>query len=232
MVGDPAVPVGQDDDGNETKKFDDIPPRTKEFLSNLRDDEIDTLNDGIRLVGAIRTVGTFAKWLIVGMLGIFAGIVVLGVSVTKIAAWFRGQRGRRMEECGGTTAPAGLGRRYRCKVHPGTVILPIKTRRASCQESLQISGHCRRKQRTRAAAPYEWCPDAIDCSSSSICLSVVSARRANASCLNLFVANRLINRHSSASFRRRSIQAFVSFMLRSPLVIERTSISDALLDVR
>lgn len=75
---------------SEAKRFDDLPERTKDFLSNLRDDEIDTLNDGIRLVGAIRTVGTFAKWVIVGIIGIFAGIVMLGESVQKIALWFRG----------------------------------------------------------------------------------------------------------------------------------------------
>lgn len=75
---------------SEAHKFDDLPERTKDFLSNLRDDEIDTLNDGIRLVGAIRTVGTFAKWLIVGVIGIFAGVVMLGESIAKIALWFRG----------------------------------------------------------------------------------------------------------------------------------------------
>ena len=75
---------------SEAKRFDDLPERTKDFLSNLRDDEIDTLNDGIRLVGAIRTVGTFAKWVIVGIIGIFAGIVMLGESIQKIALWFRG----------------------------------------------------------------------------------------------------------------------------------------------
>lgn len=63
---------------SEAHKFDDLPTRTKDFLTNLRDDEIDTLNDGIRLVGAIRTVGTFMKWLIVGLIGILAGFVMVG----------------------------------------------------------------------------------------------------------------------------------------------------------
>lgn len=63
---------------SEAKRFDDLPERTKDFLSNLRDDEIDTLNDGIRLVGAIRTVGTFVKWVIVGLIGILAGFVMVG----------------------------------------------------------------------------------------------------------------------------------------------------------
>lgn len=75
---------------SEAKRFDDLPERTKDFLLNLRDDEIDTMNDGIRLVGAIRTVGTFVKWVIVGIVGIFAGIVMFGESIARIAAWFRG----------------------------------------------------------------------------------------------------------------------------------------------
>ena len=75
---------------SEAKRFDDLPERTKDFLLNLRDDEIDTMNDGIRLVGAIRTVGTFVKWLIVGVVGLFAGVVMFGESIARIAAWFRG----------------------------------------------------------------------------------------------------------------------------------------------
>lgn len=73
-----------------TKRFDDLPERTKEFLANLRPEEIDTLNDGIRLVSAIRTVGTFMKWVIVGLIGILAGFVMIGESISKIAAWLRG----------------------------------------------------------------------------------------------------------------------------------------------
>lgn len=73
---------------SDVHKFDDLPERTKDFLSKLRDDEIDTLNDGIRLVGAIRTVGIFVKWVIVCLLGILAGFVMVGESISKIAMWF------------------------------------------------------------------------------------------------------------------------------------------------
>jgi hypothetical protein len=71
------------------RRFDDLSPKTKEFLSNLRDEEVATLNDGIRLVQAIRTVGTFMKWLIVGAIGIIVGVVMLGESVGKIVGWLR-----------------------------------------------------------------------------------------------------------------------------------------------
>jgi hypothetical protein len=63
--------------------------RTKDFLSNLRDEEVETLGDGIRLVNAIRTVGTSMKWVIVGFLGFVVGLVMLGESVLKIVGWFR-----------------------------------------------------------------------------------------------------------------------------------------------
>ena len=74
---------------SEAKRFDDLPEKTKEFLSHLRPDEVDTLHDEIRLVSAMRTVGTFVKWLIVGILGLFLGVVMFAESVGKILAWFK-----------------------------------------------------------------------------------------------------------------------------------------------
>lgn len=74
---------------SEAHRFDDLPEPTKKFLNNLRADEIDTLNDGIRLVGSIRTVGKFVKWVLVGVIGFFAGMVMLGESVVKIITWLK-----------------------------------------------------------------------------------------------------------------------------------------------
>lgn len=67
----------------------ELPTETREFLARLRPEDLATLEDGVRLVGAIRTVATFVKWLIVGILGIAVGIVMFGESVAKILAWFR-----------------------------------------------------------------------------------------------------------------------------------------------
>lgn len=75
---------------SEAKRFDDLSPKTKEFLSNLREDEVDSLRNGIRLITAALTVGVFVKWLIVCMVGILFGFVMVGESVVKIAAWMRG----------------------------------------------------------------------------------------------------------------------------------------------
>lgn len=74
---------------NDAKRFDDPPDKTKEFLSGLWPDELDSLNDGIRRVRSIATVEAFMKWMIVGILGIAVGMVMFGESVAKIVAWFR-----------------------------------------------------------------------------------------------------------------------------------------------
>lgn len=71
------------------KRFDDLPEKTQQFLAGLRPDEVDTLNDGIRLVRSIATVGAFMKWCIVGILGFAVGVVMFGESVGKILNWFK-----------------------------------------------------------------------------------------------------------------------------------------------
>lgn len=74
---------------SEAKRFDDLPEKTKSFLSSLRDDEIDTLNDGIRLINSAMTIGRFMKWVLISVLGILAGIVMFGETIHKIVAWFK-----------------------------------------------------------------------------------------------------------------------------------------------
>lgn len=80
--------VGRDE-MSDVKKFDDLPEKTKLFLSNLREDEVDTLNDEIQLVGSIKTVGVFIKWVIIGVLGIVSGVVMFSESIGKFLAWFK-----------------------------------------------------------------------------------------------------------------------------------------------
>jgi len=70
-------------------RFDDLPDETKEFLSNLRKEDVLLLKDGLRLVNATQIVGKFVKWVIIGLLGILAGIVMFGESIIKIVGWFR-----------------------------------------------------------------------------------------------------------------------------------------------
>jgi hypothetical protein len=71
------------------KRFDDLSDETKKFLSDLRTEDIKTLQDGARLVNSAMTVGRFMKWVIISLLGMLAGIVMFGETVLKILAWFR-----------------------------------------------------------------------------------------------------------------------------------------------
>ncbi|MGU3574551.1 hypothetical protein ACLBWZ_03415 [Brucellaceae bacterium C25G] len=71
-------------------RFNDLPEETQEFLAQLRGEDITTLKDGLRLVISMQTVGTFMKWLIVGMLGFVVGVVMLGEAIGKILSWLRG----------------------------------------------------------------------------------------------------------------------------------------------
>lgn len=78
-----------DENAAPVNRMAELPEETREFLSQLREDDIKTLKDGVRLVNAIQTVGSFMKWLIVGLLGFVVGVVMLGESIAKIVAWFR-----------------------------------------------------------------------------------------------------------------------------------------------
>lgn len=71
-------------------RFAELPESTRKFFASLDDDDIQTLRDGVRLVVAVRTVGSFFKWLLVGILGMVVGTVMLWESVMKIVTWFRG----------------------------------------------------------------------------------------------------------------------------------------------
>ncbi len=68
----------------------ELPRETREFLARLRKEDLDTLEDGVRLVNSIRTVGIFMKWVIVGILGFVVGTVMFWEAVSKIITWARG----------------------------------------------------------------------------------------------------------------------------------------------
>lgn len=77
------------EDANVARRFDDLPDKTKEFFSKLDEEDVETLDKGLKLVRAVLTVGTFMKWLIVGVLGLFVGFVMFLESFQKIVAWLR-----------------------------------------------------------------------------------------------------------------------------------------------
>lgn len=78
------------DDARPVEAMVELPRETREFLARLRPYDLETLEDGVRLVNSIRTVGTFFKWAIVGLLGFVVGTVMFYESIAKIIGWVRG----------------------------------------------------------------------------------------------------------------------------------------------
>ena len=72
------------------QRFDQLSDKTKKFLADLREEDVELLGEGIALVRSVRTVGKFVKWLIVGVIGIVVGGAGLWESVNKIIALMRG----------------------------------------------------------------------------------------------------------------------------------------------
>lgn len=76
------------DDGRPTTMIE-LPEHTQEFLISLREEEVEELQEAIKFMRSIKTVGTFGKWLIITAVGAFIGAVSLGESFIKLRAWFR-----------------------------------------------------------------------------------------------------------------------------------------------
>lgn len=62
----------------------ELPEETRAFLARLRPEDLTTLEDGVRLVGAIRTVGKAVRWLIVIVVGTVVGTVMFYENVVKL----------------------------------------------------------------------------------------------------------------------------------------------------
>lgn len=74
---------------SDAKRFDDLPPDTKDFLSGLSKEDVKTIKAGLPIIKAIIGFGKVTKWLAIAALGILGSIVMLGESIMKILAWFR-----------------------------------------------------------------------------------------------------------------------------------------------
>lgn len=74
---------------SDAKRFDDLPPDTKDFLSGLSKEDVKTIKSGLPIIRAIIGFGKVTKWLAIAALGILGGIVMLGESIMKILAWLK-----------------------------------------------------------------------------------------------------------------------------------------------
>ena len=70
--------------------MNELPLSTREFLARLTPEDIRTLEEGTKLITAAKRVGKFVSWLIVGLLGIWFGIVMLYESIVKMLGWMKG----------------------------------------------------------------------------------------------------------------------------------------------
>lgn len=69
-------------------RMNELPERTKEFLSKLDEDDIDNLEDAMKFYATVRTMGHVMKWLAITILAMIAGIVSLYENSLKIWEWF------------------------------------------------------------------------------------------------------------------------------------------------
>lgn len=65
-------------------------PRTLEWLKDARKEEIDQLDEAVKLVRSGRTVGRFMKWAVVTLIGAFILMSQFGDAVSKLLALLRG----------------------------------------------------------------------------------------------------------------------------------------------
>ncbi|WP_043062298.1 hypothetical protein [Brucella anthropi] len=68
-------------------RMNDLPERTKEFLSRLDQDDIDNLEDAMKFYATVRTMGHVMKWLAITILAMIAGIASLYENSLKIWGW-------------------------------------------------------------------------------------------------------------------------------------------------
>jgi len=65
----------------------ELPEETRDFLSKLTRDDIDTISAGLPIIRAIVGFGKVTKWLAITSLGLLVGVVMLWESVQKILGW-------------------------------------------------------------------------------------------------------------------------------------------------
>ncbi|WP_181376109.1 hypothetical protein [Ochrobactrum soli] len=77
-----------DNDAPTASRLVELPERTKEFLSKLDDDDIETLEDAMQFYATVRTLGRVGKWTVLTILAVIVGIVSLYENVLKMLGWF------------------------------------------------------------------------------------------------------------------------------------------------
>ncbi|WPM81448.1 hypothetical protein R5W60_04295 [Brucella pseudintermedia] len=77
-----------DTEAQTANRLNELPEETREFLSQLRQNDIDTLKDAMRFYETVQTLGRVAKWGAITVLAIIVGVVSLYENVLKVWGWF------------------------------------------------------------------------------------------------------------------------------------------------
>lgn len=81
MPMDPEAPVAD--------RLIELKEETREFLSQLREEDIDLMKHGLELIRSFRTIGRFMRWVILAVLAMLLGVVSLYENTVKLIAYFQ-----------------------------------------------------------------------------------------------------------------------------------------------
>jgi len=70
------------------ERLAELPEETREFLSSLSKEDIETFRMGLPVFRKLMGTGQVLKWLGFFVISLLAGIVLLGESISKILSWF------------------------------------------------------------------------------------------------------------------------------------------------
>lgn len=82
--------AGHSDGEPHAERYSQLPEETRNWLESLRKDDIETLEEVRRMYEKTRTLGSFTKWLLLTVIGIFVGAASFGDSIIRVFAWLRG----------------------------------------------------------------------------------------------------------------------------------------------
>lgn len=72
-------------------RFADLPPRTRQFLSRLDEQEVETLETFVLTLAAFGRVGRLGRWLVIVFFTLIIGAVALWEALDKMKVWVFGR---------------------------------------------------------------------------------------------------------------------------------------------
>jgi hypothetical protein len=72
---------------NPVERFGQLPEVTRQWLENLRADDINDLNDAMKFYHATKAGGKFIKWLVIVVVACFVGAAAFGEAIQKLWSW-------------------------------------------------------------------------------------------------------------------------------------------------